>query len=81
MSDWPPDFDRLAVDLNDRDEQTSSAKTVWVCVDTSNVVGDGGHLKLVASLKFAQAWLADNDPEGVAFEYEVYQMPKSSLGN
>ena len=41
MSDWQPDFDRLALDLNDRDPQTS-ARAVWVYVGASKVVGDSG---------------------------------------
>jgi hypothetical protein len=55
MSDWQPDFERLAVDLNDRDAQTSSAKIVWVCVDTSKVVGDTGQSKVLASLELVKA--------------------------
>jgi hypothetical protein len=71
MSDWQPDFDRLAVDLNDRDAQTSSNKTVWVYVDTSKVVGDTGQSKVLASLELAKAWFTENDPEGVAFKYSL----------
>jgi hypothetical protein len=71
MSDWQPDFDRLAVDLTDRDAQPSSAKTVWVYVDTSNVVSDTDQSKVLASLKLAKAWFTENDPEGVAFEYSL----------
>ena len=71
MSDWQPDFERLAVDLNDRDAQTSSAKIVWVCVDTSKVVGDTGQSKVLASLELVKAWFTESDPEGVAFEYSL----------
>jgi hypothetical protein len=70
MSDWQPDFDRLAIDLDDRDAQTSSPTIVWVYVDTSKVVGDAGH-KVLASLELAEAWFTENDPEGLAFEYPV----------
>jgi hypothetical protein len=45
--------------------------TVWVYVDTSKDVGDVDHLKVFASKEAAEAWLKENDPEGVAFEYEV----------
>ena len=34
-------------------------------------MGDAGNLTRLASLEVAQAWFADNDPEGVAFEYPV----------
>ena len=44
--------------------------TVWIYVDTIKQVGDKDHLKIL-SLEGAEAWLAENDPEGVAFEYDV----------
>ena len=71
MSDWQPDFDRLALDLNDRDLQTSSAKTVWVYVDPSTIVGDTGQSKVLASLELAKAWFTENNPEGVALKYTL----------
>ena len=45
--------------------------TVWIYVDTNKQVGDREHLKVFASLEAALAWFELNDPEGVAFEYEV----------
>jgi hypothetical protein len=45
--------------------------TVWIYVDTIKQVGDKDHLKILTSLEGAEAWLAENDPEGVAFEYNV----------
>jgi hypothetical protein len=45
--------------------------TVWVYVDTSKQVGDRNHIKVFASQEAALAWFRLNDPEGVAFEYEV----------
>jgi hypothetical protein len=45
--------------------------TVWIYVDVSKEVGDVDHLKVFASKEAAEAWLVVNDPEGVAFEYEV----------
>jgi hypothetical protein len=45
--------------------------TVWVYVDVSKQVGDADHLKVFATEEAANAWFAANDPEGVAFEYEV----------
>ena len=45
--------------------------TVWIYVDTSKQVGDPDHLKVFASQDAADAWFAENDPEGVAFEYDV----------
>jgi hypothetical protein len=45
--------------------------TVWVYVNTSKQVGDKEHLKVFAIADAAEAWFEQNDPEGVAFEYEV----------
>jgi hypothetical protein len=45
--------------------------TVWVYVDTSKQVGDKNHLKVFADQEVAEAWFKENDPEGVAFEYDV----------
>ena len=45
--------------------------TVWVYVDTSKDVGDKDHLKIFADPDAAEAWFAENDPEGVAFEYPI----------
>ena len=45
--------------------------TVLIYVDTSKQVGDPDHLKVFADREAAEAWFAENDPEGVAFEYWV----------
>jgi hypothetical protein len=45
--------------------------TVFVYVNTRNQVGDVDHLKVFANLDAAETWLKENDPEGVAFKYEV----------
>lgn len=45
--------------------------TVWIYVDTSKQVGDKDHLKMFASEDAANAWFAEHDLEGVAFEYSV----------
>jgi hypothetical protein len=47
------------------------AMTVWIYVDTSKEVGDKDHLKVFANEDAAEKWFEENDPEGVAFEYEV----------
>jgi hypothetical protein len=46
-------------------------KTVWVYINSSKEVGDVDHLKVFANEDAAEKWLAENDPEGVAFEYPV----------
>jgi len=47
--------------------------TVWIYVDTSKEVGDIDHLKVFANQDTAETRLQENDPEGVAFEYEVLE--------
>jgi hypothetical protein len=49
--------------------------TVWIYVDTSKQVGDVEHLKVFANEEAAECWFAENDPEGVAFRYEVISGP------
>jgi hypothetical protein len=53
----------------------SDPMTVWIYVDTSKQVGDLEHLKVFESEVVANEWLKDNDPEGVAFEYDVLGSP------
>ena len=45
--------------------------TVLVYVNTNKQVGDAEHIKVFANSDAAKTWFAENDPEGVAFEYEV----------
>ncbi|WOH47631.1 hypothetical protein [Bradyrhizobium sp. sBnM-33] len=45
--------------------------TVFVYVNTSKQVGDVEHIKVFATTDAAEKWFEENDPEGVAFEYEV----------
>ena len=47
--------------------------TVLIYVDTSKQVGDPDHLKVFAHVDAAETWFEQNDPEGVAFEYEVLE--------
>ena len=49
--------------------------TVLMYVDTSKQVGDPEQPKVLANADAAEVWFAENDPEGVAFEYEVIQPP------
>jgi hypothetical protein len=51
--------------------QRTFPKSIWAYVDVSKQVGDTNHLQLFASEAAAEAWFRENDPEGVAFEYEV----------
>jgi probable addiction module antidote protein len=47
------------------------SKLVWIYVDTRRQVADKDYLKVFASEDAANAWFAEHDPEGVAFEYPV----------
>jgi hypothetical protein len=47
--------------------------TVLIYVDRSKQVGDPDHLKVFANAEAAATWFAENDTEGVAFEYEVLE--------
>ena len=49
--------------------------TVLVYVNTSRQVGDAEHFKVFANPDAAETWFEQNDPEGVAFEYEVLDEP------
>ena len=61
---------------------TAIRLTVWTllgrwypgrAVDTNKEVGDVDHLKVFATPELADAWFKENDPEGVAFGYEVIE--------
>jgi len=36
-------------------------------------VGDKEHIKVFANVDAAEKWFEENDPEGVAFEYDVLE--------
>ena len=55
------------------DVKEGSKMTVLIYVNTSKQVGDADHLKVFANADAAETWLEENDPEGVAFEYEVFE--------
>jgi hypothetical protein len=47
--------------------------TVWIYVDKRKEVGDADYVKVFATKDAAETWLQENDPEGVAFEYDVLE--------
>jgi hypothetical protein len=53
--------------------QEGLTMTVLIYVNTSKQVGDADHLKVFANVDAAETWFEENDPEGVAFEYEVLE--------
>lgn len=53
------------------DALKATAQSVWIYVNASKQVGDPDHLKVFETEAAAGAWFAANDPEGVAFGYEI----------
>ena len=47
--------------------------TVWIYVDTRYRVGHPDYLKVFADELAANRWFEENDPVGVAVEYEVIE--------
>lgn len=41
--------------------------------NTSKQVGDVEQIKVFANADAAETWFEENDPEGVAFEYQVLE--------
>jgi hypothetical protein len=56
-----------------KDAVGEQAMTVWVYINTSKQVGDKDHVRVFAKTDAAETWFEENDPEGVAFEYEVLE--------
>jgi len=52
--------------------------TVLIYVDASKQVGDHEHLRVFANDDAAEAWFAENDPEGGAFEYDVLDVKEAA---
>jgi hypothetical protein len=46
-------------------------KTVWIYVDTSKGSRRRRPPQFFANEQAAEKWFAENDPEGVAFEYPI----------
>jgi hypothetical protein len=55
--------------------------TVFVYINTSKQVGDAEHIKVFANVDAAEKWFEENDPEGVAFEYEVFGLKEIANGS
>jgi hypothetical protein len=46
-------------------------KTVCVYINSAKEFRDVDRLKVFVTLEAAEKWFAENDPDGVAFEYPV----------
>jgi hypothetical protein len=53
--------------------EEGSVKSVLIKSTPANKVGDVDHLKVFANVDAAETWFEENDPEGLAFEYEVLE--------
>lgn len=70
------DRQRVNEAVRSHDTARREGRTVWLYLDDyengeSRTMGDRGWVKVFASGGAADAWLQDNDPGGVAWEYEV----------
>jgi hypothetical protein len=59
--------------LGKAEAQEAPMTPVWIYVDTRYHPGHPDHLKVFANPVAADSWFKENDPEGVAFEYEILE--------
>jgi hypothetical protein len=62
--------------VRNQDGARRGGRTVWLYLDdyqdgTVRTIGEPGWIKVFASPDAADRWFKENDPEGVAWEYEV----------
>jgi hypothetical protein len=64
----------LVREFNPKHKEASEGPiTVFIYFNTSKQVGDAGHLKVFANVDAIETWFEENDPEGVAFEYDILE--------
>jgi hypothetical protein len=59
-------------------DPAASLETVWIYFDTLCEVGHPDHVRVFATRETSEKWLADVDPRGTIFEYDVLGRPISS---
>jgi hypothetical protein len=59
-------------------DPTASMETVWIYFDTLHKIGHPDHVRVFATRETAEKWLANIDPHGTIFEYDVLGRPTSS---
>jgi hypothetical protein len=52
-------------------------ETVWIYFDTLHKVGHPDHVRVFSTRETAEKWLAEIDPHGTIFEYDVLGWPIS----
>ncbi|WP_144441565.1 hypothetical protein [Bradyrhizobium sp. CCGE-LA001] len=70
------DRQRVNAAVRSHDEARREGRTVWLYLNAyengaSRTVDDPERVKVFASAEAADRWFDDNDPEGVAWEYQV----------
>ena len=70
------DRQRVNEAVRHHDEARREGRTVWLYLDDyqdgrTHAAGEPGWIKVFASADVADRWFRENDPEGVAWEYEV----------
>ncbi|MBW5440795.1 hypothetical protein FXB41_40475 [Bradyrhizobium canariense] len=69
------DRQRVNEVVRSHDEARREGRTVWLYLDyhdgAPRTMEDPGWVKVFASAEVAERWFKENDPEGVAWEYEV----------
>ena len=68
LSEWQAAIEALMVVVVEH-----SGPTMFARVGIMRALNRSHHLKVFASEAAAETWLQENDPEGVAFEYEVLE--------
>jgi hypothetical protein len=71
-------FERMLTDRKEMywgrpEAQEGPTMTVLIYVNTSKRVGDPELLKIFVNVDATEKWFEEDDPEGVAFEYEVLE--------
>jgi len=74
------DRPRVNEAVRNHDKARREGRTVWLYLDDYQngilrTIGEAGWIRLFASADAADRWFKKNDPEGVAWEYEVDGRP------
>jgi hypothetical protein len=65
--------------MGEKQAEEGRMKTVWIYVDANKKASDVDRLKVFSSADAANRWFEMNDPEGIAFRYEVRTTPEELI--